>query len=481
MPTPPLLDLEPIPTLRRRIAAEPAASFDPTRPIRFSRAPGRLDVMGGIADYTGSLVCELPLHRAAAVALQPREDRQIQVFSFNLLDEHQPFMLQIPLDGLIGASAEMLRHELSAPGRSWAAYLLGGLFLLHEQRLIDLADKSVRGFNLAIYSTVPLGAGISSSAAIEVAALLNFVDHFQIRDRLDAMQLAVLAQEVENKICGVPCGVMDQVTSCAGQADKLLRLRCQPHELLAPLPIPTGMRLVGIHSGVRHSIGGGQYGLIRCAAFMAHRMILEKMREFGRAAGRTLAADPLNGYLANLDHDDYKKFFRSYLPESIKGGEFLLRFGSTIDTATTVKPDMFYPVCSAADHHVLEAMRVRHFIEFFEQAAAMDSADPQRGLVLDKAGHLMYGSHYSYSNDAGLGAPECDLLVNLVRAREKKDLYGAKITGGGSGGTVAVLCEIGAKPDAAIAEIIQVYQSQTGKPAEWALAAIVLFENQVVA
>jgi L-arabinokinase len=422
--------------------------------------------MGGIADYTGSVVCELPLHRAATVALQPRDDRQIELFSFNLLDEGQPFTLQMPLDRLIGTSAEMLRQELSASNRSWAGYVLGGLSLLHQRGLINLADQSLRGFNLAIYSTVPLGAGISSSAALEVAALLNFADHFQIRDRLDAMQLAVLAQEVENRICGVPCGVMDQVTSCAGQADKLLCLRCQPHELLAPLPIPAGMRLLGIHSGVRHSIGSGQYGLIRCAAFMAHRIILEKMREFGRAAGRTLAADPLNGYLANLDHNDYKKFFRSYLPESIKGGEFLIRFGGTIDTATTVKPDTFYPVRSAADHHVLEAMRVRHFIEFFEQAAAMDPADPQRGLVLDKAGHLMYGSHYSYSNDAGLGASECDLLVNLVRAREKKGLYGAKITGGGSGGTVAVLCEIGEKPDAAIAEIHQTYQSQTGKTAE---------------
>jgi L-arabinokinase len=75
----------------------------------------------------------------------------------------------------------------------------------------------------------------------------------------------------------------------------------------------------------------------------------------------------------------------------------------------------------------------------------------------------MYASHFSYTNDAQLGAPECDLLVDLVRAREKKGLYGAKITGGGSGGTVAVLCEAGQKPDAAIAEIREIYKSKTGK------------------
>src|SRR6185437_4079416 len=85
-----LLELEPVPTLLARIAAERSAQFVAGRPIRVSRAPGRLDVMGGIADYTGSLVCEMPLDRAAAVALQPRDDRQIQVFSFNLADQGLP-------------------------------------------------------------------------------------------------------------------------------------------------------------------------------------------------------------------------------------------------------------------------------------------------------------------------------------------------------------------------------------------------------
>ena len=80
---------------------------------------------------------------------------------------------------------------------------------------------------------------------------------------------------------------------------------------------------------------------------------------------------------------------------------------------------------------------------------------------MDKAGHLMYASHMSYTNDARLGADECDLLVDLVRQREKRGLYGAKITGGGSGGTVAVLCEQTEKADAAIAQIMAEYQKKT--------------------
>src|SRR4051794_39793357 len=99
-----LPDLDPVPTLLRRLRAELSADFPPGRPIRLSRAPGRLDVMGGVADYTGSMVCEMPLDRAAAVALAPRDDRQLQVFSFNLFDEHKPFTLRIPLDALASHS-----------------------------------------------------------------------------------------------------------------------------------------------------------------------------------------------------------------------------------------------------------------------------------------------------------------------------------------------------------------------------------------
>src|SRR5438045_4177808 len=163
-PVPPqpshLLSLEPVPTLIARTRAELGAEFDFSRPTRISRAPARLDVMGGIADYTGSLVCELPLDRAAVVALQERDDREVQIFSFNLYDEHRPFTFRMPLAGLATATAEQLRTELNQPGRSWAGYLLGCLFILHEQKLIDLHDPRIHGINLALLGTVPLGAGV---------------------------------------------------------------------------------------------------------------------------------------------------------------------------------------------------------------------------------------------------------------------------------------------------------------------------------
>lgn len=465
------LDLAPVPELLRRLRAELAADFRPDRPTRLSRAPGRLDVMGGIADYTGSMVCEMTLDRAAAAAIQDRDDRNVQVFSFNLLDEHLPFTLRVPLDSLVVQKPSALRGHFAQPGRSWAAYIAGCLAILHDERLVDLKATALKGLNIAILSDVPLGAGVSSSAAIEIATMVNLLDHLDIRGRLGdgpdaAMKIAALCQRVENEIVGAPCGIMDQATSCAGRAGTLLRMVCQPHELLSPLEIPEASRFIGINSNVKHSVGGGMYGTTRCAAFMGHRMILSKMAELGERAGKTLVGDPMRGYLANLDPEDYKQFFRPYLPSEITGREFLDRYGGTVDTATRVEPDRSYHVMQATDHHVLEAMRVRNFVKFLQEATQLPHPSPQRTLALDKAGHLMYASHLSYTNDAKLGADECDLLVKLVRHREVAGLYGAKITGGGSGGTVAVLARVGDRADEAIGEILREYEKQTGRKAQ---------------
>ncbi|MGB7158794.1 MAG: hypothetical protein WBD40_12045, partial [Tepidisphaeraceae bacterium] len=284
---------------------------------------------------------------------------------------------------------------------------------------------------------------------------------------IDPMRLASLCQSVENRIVGAPCGIMDQVSSCYGNVGSLLRMVCQPHELLAPVQLPPGVRVIGINSNVKHSVGGGMYGRTRCAAFMAHRIILDQMRQFGQKAGRALDRDPMNGYLANLESDDYKNLFRPHLPEQMRGDDFLKRYGETIDKATTVEPDQSYHVRSAADHHVLEARRVKRFVDELELATRERAKSPiRRSPALDRAGHLMYASHLSYTNDALLGADECDLLVQLVRARESAGLYGAKITGGGSGGTVAVLCETSDNVDAAIREIMDVYARQTGRTPE---------------
>jgi galactokinase len=214
---------------------------------------------------------------------------------------------------------------------------------------------------------------------------------------------------------------------------------------------------------VKHSVGGGQYGKTRCAAFMGHTILLRKMQEIGAAANRPMSGDPMRGYLANLPLDDYKIMFREYLPEFLHGKDFIERYGTTVDRATAVDANVNYHVQHATDHHIFESSRVKKFATFIEEAGRLSMGSAEQTRLLDKAGHLMYASHLSYTNDAMLGAEECDLLVKLVRDNEDKGLYGAKITGGGSGGTVAVLCRQGAGVDAAIEEILKEYELQTSR------------------
>src|SRR5207237_649536 len=185
------------------------------------------------------------------------------------------------------------------PGQKLPEYLTGCLSALQETGFIDLRDRSHTGLDAALHSTVPLGAGVSSSAAIEVATMINLRDHFGLTEQMDPMRLAELCQRVENYIVCAPCGIMDQAASCAGHAGALLKILCQPHDLQGLLQLPQGIRVLGINTSVKHSVGGGQYGRTRCAAFMGHRMILAKMEEMGRAAGMRQVADPMPGYPAN--------------------------------------------------------------------------------------------------------------------------------------------------------------------------------------
>src|SRR5690242_16696207 len=161
---------------------------------------------------------------------------------------------------------------------------------------------------------------------------------------------------------------MDQMTACLGVGGVLLQMVCQPAQLLPAVRLPEGVRVVGINSNVRHDVGGPAYRRTRCAAFMGHRIILETIREMGRSAGTELVADPMRGYLANLDPEDYKNFFRPSVPDYLSGREFLDRYGPTVDQTTTAEPEVSYPIRHATDHHVLEARRVRRFVEFLEKA-----------------------------------------------------------------------------------------------------------------
>jgi len=138
------------------------------------------------------------------------------------------------------------------------------------------------------------------------------------------------------------------------------------------------------------------------------------------------------GYLANIEPREFEEMFAQHLPGEMRGAEFLERYGGTSDPVTTIEHDRTYAIRAPAMHPVYENFRVKRFAELLER----ESLGQDEKIEL---GQLMYDSHASYSA-CGLGSPHTDLLVELVRATGvDQGLFGAKITGGGSGGTVAVL------------------------------------------
>ena len=406
-----VLDRPPVPRLLGGLRG--CGLFEPG-PLVIGRAPGRLDVMGGIADYSGSLVCELPLAVAVAVAGQGRADGRVICHSRQMGQT-----VSVELAQLDAGEPEAIRALLT-DAEAWARYPLGCVWWLMRQ------GARFEGLSLLIDSDVPLGGGVASSAALEVATMDVLC---ALSGRPSApLPLAVACQTVENRVVGAPCGVMDQVTAVLGRADGLLVLLCQrgadglPVQVQGHVPVPAGCALVGIHSGVRHEVSGDPYTDTRVAAFMGQRIL------------GTLGHDS-GGHLANVDADAYETTLRAQLPEQLNGIAFTAQFGTTHDPVTTVVDDRTYHVRAATDHHVREMQRVQRFVELLR--GATDGGDAS---ALRQAGALMYASHTSYGCCARLGHAMTDRLVAMVAVLgTDAGFYGAKITGGGCGGTVAVL------------------------------------------
>jgi L-arabinokinase len=429
--------------------------FSPTSPVYVGRAPGRLDVMGGIADYSGALVLEMPIAAATWVAAQAAAEPEVVIDSADMRALGDDATVRLPLADLVPDQplTYARAHALltAEPRRAWAAYVAGALVVLHA----ELGKPLRHGLRLRVWSEVPVGKGLSSSAALEVAtleAVARFVDA-DLGDR----QLALLAQKVENFVVGAPCGVMDQMTSALGRRDHLLALVCQPAEVVGQLRIPDDIEFVGVDSGIRHAVTGADYGTVRAAAFMGYRMIAAAAGVEARplSAGRVAIDDPLfKGYLANVPAADWRGRHRAAIPEQLRGSDFLARFQGTTDLATKIDPTRTYPVRAATEHAIDEHQRVQEFRALLADGREVDEQTRAR------LGALMVASHASYSA-CGLGSDGTDRLVALVReAGPERGLYGAKITGGGSGGTVAVLIARGRQP--VVAAIADRYARESG-------------------
>ena len=400
-------------------ASSPARElFSSKADLIVSRAPGRLDVMGGIADYSGSHVLEFPIAEATFAAVQLNAERQLNIVTL-LDDETRYSSFTLPLSALDGpveyeAARKFFQRDT---GSHWAAYVAGVFLVLMRERNVNFTS----GANILISSRVPLGKGVSSSAALEVAVMQAVTVAFDIS--LEGRDKALLSQQVENLVVGAPCGVMDQMTAVFGERDRLLLLLCQPAEIKRMLTLPQQLILWGIDSGIRHSVGGADYGSVRAGTFTGLRIINEM---------RAQAGLPAIEYLANLTPPEFENEYLDRLTE--------------------------HAVRIPAAHPIYENARVQRFVHLLDQCETSDNSE----LLFNELGQLMYASHHSYTA-LGLNSSGTDAIVELVR-REGSDagLFGAKITGGGSGGTVAVLGNQTSR--AAIERVVARYAKETGYP-----------------
>ncbi|HTB11579.1 MAG TPA: galactokinase family protein [Bryobacteraceae bacterium] len=414
--------------------------FEAGRPIFQAQSPGRLDLMGGNADYTGGLVFQATIRETTCAAVQIRSDAAIVLINPQMLEQGWQERVEYRLADL--TSDEAVRSLIS-PNAPWTAYVIG-VFHLLRQRYPETVKS---GATVYIESTVPLNKGVSSSAAVEVAVMKAAVAAYGLK--LDGIALAEACQWVENVVAQSPCGIMDQAAVVLGETGYVMPLLCQP---CCPYPLvrlPEELECRAIDSGIRHSIAGRACETARAAAFMAYKMICDWEQlpvTFDDSVSIPHFTDSRwNGYLSNLSPSIFRSRFENRLPESLSGAAYLEKTRVHVDPFTAVRPEVLYPIRAAARYAVEENHRVRLFVELARRPAGFESM-----------GELMYQSHYAYT-ECGLGCEATDHIVDLVRS---EGLYGAKMTGGGAGGTVAVLFHKASED--AFARVVERYAEYSG-------------------
>jgi galactokinase len=348
---------------------------------RIFRAPGRVNLIGEHTDYNESFVMPVAMDLYTWVAAAPREDSRVHVFSRNL-----------------GKHAEMdLRDPNLRLQRHWSAYVLGVAASLR------MSGAEIAGANLLLEGKVPMGAGLSSSASVEVAVGFALLESSGLSR--SPVELAKLCQRAENEFAGARCGIMDQTIACCGRANYALLLDCRSLEYQL-LPLFSDAQFVVCNSMVKHDHAAGEYNARRADCETATRILAGQMP--GVRALRDVS-------LADLER------YAQLLPEV---------------------------VCRRGRHVITENARV------MEGRDALERGDPE------SFGQLMRESHRSLKEDYDVSSAELDLLVDI--ACGIAGVHGSRMTGGGFGGCTISLVRSSKVADFKTA-IAQDYQRATGR------------------
>ncbi len=321
-------------------------------PALVVRAPGRVNLIGGHTDYNEGYVLPLTINRATYIALRPREDGHVTVHSMSF-DESRTFDV-----------TSMVRGD-----EGWFVDVKCGAWSLSE------SDYALRGWEGVVGGDVPLGAGLSSSASLELAVARAFaaVSGFY----WDAVAMAKIAQRAEYEWVGMRCGILDQLIVSVGEEGSALLIDCRSLEL-TPTPIPEDIAVVILDTGTRHKLVGSEYN---------------KRREQSQEAA--------NHFKVNSLRD--------------------------------ISPSRFEKDSEDLDEVLLK--RARHIIS--ENGRVILAAEMMKNSAMTTVGRLMLDSHVSLRDDYEVSGPGLNAMWEI--AKEQDGCYGARMTGGGFGGSVVAL------------------------------------------
>ncbi|HEY3330017.1 MAG TPA: hypothetical protein VGK19_08360 [Capsulimonadaceae bacterium] len=447
-----LLDMK---DFEKRIAGAESALqrfFDADGLITFSRAPGCLDVMGGVGLYTGSTQLAATIGEAAHAAIQLRGDTKLRIWTRSGAgDDDSPIIERELGDVVAGVANENDSDE--CPRRCECVRLIGNCF---EYLMRQIGSTgSTRGANIVLESRIPIGAGLGSSDAV-IAATLVAIDaaySFNIAPE----QLASRGTQVRQSGLQPDDAFASQMATVFGHKGKLLVYRCQTHEIDGYEPLPAGVRIYGITSGKGQAAANVPVNRGRIGAALGLDLINRRRAELG---------DSPIGHLSELTPNKYRRDYAAVLPSRILGSEYNRTVGRDCETPG-INPVQLYSVRAASEHVIYESYRVSTFLTSLEEVGNNSGARVTLGLI--RAGEAMYGSHWSYTR-TGRGCRETTQLVRMAReAGPSRGIFGARITGAGSGGTVAVLT-YGSDADATVREIAAAYTTMTGNEAHVVLA-----------
>jgi len=349
-------------------------------PRWIAAAPGRVNVIGEHTDYNDGFVLPMAIERYTVIAAAPAGSKQVQLRS-TVNDQ--------------SATIDLAKPMKPFSKGTWANYP-AGVIAGFVARNMDPG-----GFNALIHSTVPLGGGLSSSAALEVATatLLEVITG----QTLDPVEKALLCQKAEHEYAGVPCGIMDQFISVMGKPDHLLLLDCRTRKPeLVPMSDPSVALLI-TNTNVKHELGSGEYAKRRAQCEAAAKVL-------GAASLRDATAAALESAKGRMDEVAFR--------------------------------------------------RARHVIGEIERTPR--AAAEIRASKWPAAGELMYASHRSLRDDYEVSCSELDVVVDIAAGiGQKGGVFGCRMTGGGFGGCTVALVQNQAV-DAISKKIGEEYEKRTG-------------------